>query len=65
MDIFSKILMVVFAIFLLWMLFRFIKSNPESLSFANLNKSFMSMGLLAVGLIVFIAVVVMLLRRGA
>lgn len=63
MDTFSKIMMVVFAIFLLWILFRYIKSNPESLSLANLNKSFFSVGLLAIGLIVFIAVVVMLLRR--
>jgi len=47
------------------MLFRFIKSNPESLSRASLGKSFYSMGLLAIGLIVFIAVVVMLLRQSA
>lgn len=63
MDTLSKIAAIIFAAFLGWMLFRFIKSNPESLSFGNLNKSFLSMGLLAVGLIVFIAVVVMLLRH--
>lgn len=58
----SKIAAIVFAVFLGWMLFRFIKSNPESLSFSSLNKSFYSMGILAIGLIVFVAVVVMLLR---
>ncbi len=64
MDILSKIGAIIFAAFLAWMLFRYIKSNPESLSLANLNKSMFTMGLLAVGLIVFIAVVVMLLRNG-
>ncbi len=63
MDTFSKIAAVVFGIFLIWMLFRYIKSNPESLSRENLSKSFYSMGLLGVGLIIFIAFVVMLLRR--
>lgn len=59
----SKIAAVLFAAFLLWMLFKYIKSNPESLSSANLNKSFYTMGILGVGLIVFIAVIIMLLRR--
>lgn len=63
MDMLSKIAAVLFATFLLWMLFKYIKSNPESLSSANLNKSFYTMGILGVGLIVFIAVIVMLLRR--
>lgn len=63
MDMLSKIAAVLFAAFLLWMLFKYIKSNPESLSSANLNKSFYTMGILGVGLIVFIAVIIMLLRR--
>ena len=58
----SKIAAVAFAVFLCWMLFRFIKANPESLSFSNLNKSLFALGMLAIVLIVFIAVVVMLLR---
>lgn len=62
MDMLSKVAAIIFAAFLCWMLFRFIKSNPESLSFSNLNKSFFSMGILAVGLIVFVGVVVVLLR---
>jgi hypothetical protein len=47
------------------MLYKFIKGNPESLTTASLGKSFYSMGLLAIALIVFIAVVVMLLRQSA
>ena len=62
MDLGSKIALALFAAFLIWGLFRVIRSNPESLSFANLNKSFGTMGLLALGLIIFIAVIVYLLR---
>lgn len=62
MDIFSKIVAILFAAFLLWMLYRYIKANPESLSLANINKSFYTMGIIGVGLIVFIAVIVYFLR---
>jgi DMSO/TMAO reductase YedYZ heme-binding membrane subunit len=63
MDIFGKIVAIVAAALVLFFLFRYIKSNPESLSLDNLNKSAFTMGILAVGLIAFIAVIVMLLRR--
>lgn len=63
MDTFSKIMAILVAIMLLWFLFRYIRSNPESLSLANLNKSFFTMGLLGLILIAFIAAVVFLLRR--
>ncbi len=62
MDMLSKIVAILFAVFLLWGLFRYLKANPESLSLANLNKSMLTMGIVAVGLIVFIAIVVFLLR---
>lgn len=62
MDMLSKIVAILFALFILWMLFRYIKANPESLSLANLNKSMFTMGMLALGLIVFIGIVVYLLR---
>lgn len=62
MDILSKIAIIGFSVFLIWMLYSYIKKNPESLSLANLNKSFFTMGILGVGLIVFIAMVVILLR---
>ncbi len=62
MDMLSKIAAIIFAVFLGWMLFRFIRSNPESLSFKNLNKSFFAMGILGIALIAFVALVVVLLR---
>lgn len=63
MDIFSKIAVIAAAVMLLFFLFRFVRANPESLSLANLNKSFYTLGLLGLVLIAFIAVVVFLLRR--
>lgn len=65
MDMFSKIIAVLVGIFLVWMLFRYVRSNPESLSWGNINKSMYSMGILAVGLFVFIAVIIMLLKSGS
>lgn len=62
MDIVSKIAVILFAAFLLWMLFRFIKANPESLTLPNLNKSMLTMGVVGIGLIIFIALIVWLLR---
>jgi len=63
MDIASKVAAVLFGLFILWGLIKFVRSNPESLSWESLNKSFGAMGILAIILIAFIAVVVMLLRR--
>jgi len=63
MDIVSKVIAVAFGIFILWGLVSYLRANPESLSKENLSKSFFSMGVLGVILILFIAVVVMLLRR--
>lgn len=63
MDMLSKIAAVLFGVFLAFMLYRFVRSNPESLSKESLGKSFYSMGILAVALIVFIALVIMLLGR--
>lgn len=62
MDTFSKIIAVLFAAMMLFFLYRFVRSNPESLSRENLSKSFGAMGILGIVLIVFVAGVIMLLR---
>lgn len=62
MDLGSKIAAILFGAFIVWMLVRYLRANPESLSSANLSKSFYSLGILGVILIAFVAVVVMLLR---
>lgn len=49
-------------VLLLWLLYRNIKGNPEAFSSTNLNKSFMTLGLLALLLIATVAFAVLLLK---
>lgn len=49
--------------FILWRIYRVIKENPEVVSKQNLTKSFTSMGLLALVLIGFVAILVALVRQ--
>lgn len=46
-----------------WMLFRFIKGDPDAFSKANFSKSFGSMGVLAIILMCLIGIVVFMLRN--
>jgi len=48
---------------ILWILYRNIKARPEQLSRENLTKSFSSMGILALLLIVFVALLVFMVRH--
>lgn len=47
---------------ILFLLYRAIKGRPDQFSKENLNKSFFTMGILAVVLIAFIALMVLFLR---
>lgn len=58
----GKLFALLGGLLLCWLIFRSIRSNPELFTKANLSKSFMTMGFLALGLIAFIAFGVMLLR---
>lgn len=49
---------------LVWILYRGIKNNPEAFSKDNLNKSFLTMGVLALILIGVIFFAVILLKKG-
>ena len=48
--------------FVVWILFRNIRTNPEAFSKSNLNQSFMTMGLLALLLIAVVGFAVIMLR---
>ncbi len=50
-------------VFLVWILYRGIKGNQEAFSKENLNRSFMTMGVLALLLIGIVGLVLMLLRH--
>jgi hypothetical protein len=51
------------AAMVIFMLYRLIKGRPELFSKENLNKSFFTMGILAIGLIGFIALLILMLRN--
>ena len=51
------------AAMIIYVLYRTIKGRPELFSRENLNKSFFTMGILAVGLIGFIALLILMLRN--
>lgn len=55
---------VVGALFVGWLVYRRIKHDRAAFSAANLSRSAMTLGVLALGLIGFIAVLVLLLRQG-
>jgi hypothetical protein len=51
--------------FLIWMMYRTIKGNPEAFSKANLSRSFTTAGFLALILIVVVGVAIFILRQGS
>ncbi|MCR9191424.1 MAG: hypothetical protein NXI01_02040 [Gammaproteobacteria bacterium] len=62
MDSLYQILGLIGAGLVAWLLYRTIKSRPEQFSRENLNKSFATMGILAIALIVFVALLVLLVN---
>ncbi|KTC91550.1 hypothetical protein OQJ18_12085 [Fluoribacter dumoffii] len=63
METLYQILGLIGAGLILFILYRAIKGNPEQFSRENLNKSFFSMGVLAIILIGFIALLILILRN--
>lgn len=62
MEIWYQILGLISAGLILFILYRTIKGRPEQFTKANLNKSFYTMGLLALGLMVFIYLLILIVR---
>lgn len=57
-----SLLYLIAAAILIWFGYRMIKNNPQMFSRENIGKSFTTVGLLALGLIGFIALLVLLLK---
>lgn len=64
METFYQILALIGAALIIWFIYRSIKGRPEMFSRANLSKSFFSLGILAVILIIFIGLLIFMLRQG-
>lgn len=62
MQTFYQILALLGAGFIIWILYRTIKTRPEQFSREKLNQSFLSMGILALFLIGFVGLLVLMLR---
>ncbi len=62
MDTLYQVLGLIGAALIVWVIYRSIKGRPEQFSRENLTKSFSSMGILALLLIGFVAVLVFLAR---
>jgi hypothetical protein len=63
MDTLYQILGLLGAAMIIFVLYRTIKGRPEQFSKENLSKSFLTMGILAIGLIGFIALLILMLRN--
>jgi hypothetical protein len=63
METFYQILGIIFAVLIIYILFQTIKNRPDQFSKQNLNKSFLTMGVLGIGLIGFVALLILLVRH--
>lgn len=62
MDTLYQILGLIGAGLIVFILYKMIKGRPELFSKENLNKSFMTMGVLAIGLIAFVGLLIVMLN---
>lgn len=60
----AKLLLILLIGFMGWLVYRSIKGQPQAFSKENLNKSFYLLGWLALGLIGFVVLLVLLLKKG-
>lgn len=64
METFYQILALIGAALIVWVTYRAIKGRPDQFSRENINKSFFSLGVLAIILIMFVALLVLMVRQG-
>lgn len=62
METLYQLLALIGAALIVWVTYRSIKGRPDLFSRDNINKSFFSLGILAVILIVFVGLLVLILR---
>ena len=62
MQTFYQIMGIIGAVLVLIILYRTIKGRPDLFSKDNLNKSFFTMGILAIGLIGFVTLLILMVR---
>lgn len=65
METLYQILALIGSGLAIWLLYRYIRTRPEQFSRDNLTKSFSTMGILALVLIVFVAFLIFMVRQSA
>lgn len=60
----GKFFFIIGAALMAWLLYRQIRLRPDSFSKDKLSKSFFTLGILALGLILFFALLVWMIRAG-
>lgn len=65
METFYQILAILGSGLVVWILYRTIRSRPDQFSRENLGKSFTTMAILGIVLIVFVAFLVFMVRQSA
>lgn len=58
----TKLILVLLSAYFVWQLFRYVRANPGAFSKANLNRSFVTLGGLAILLIGFVALLVSIVK---
>jgi TRAP-type C4-dicarboxylate transport system permease small subunit len=64
MSTFYQILALVAAGLIVWFTYAAIKNQPNQFSREKINKSLYSMGILALGLILFVGLLILFVRAG-
>jgi hypothetical protein len=64
MDTLYQVLALIGAALVVWVTYRAIKGRPEMFTRDNLRKSFFSLGVLAIVLIMFVALLVLMVLQG-
>ena len=62
METFYQLLGVIGAGLIVWLLYRTIKSKADVFNKAAMSKSFFTMGVLALGLIIFVCFLIVMVR---
>lgn len=62
METLYQLLAIVGAVFLVWFLYRTIQKRPDQFTREKWSKSFMTMGVLSLMLIAFVALLVLFVR---
>lgn len=62
MSFLSQLLVVLLAIFLIWQMFTYVRAHPQMFSKDNLSRSIFTLGVLALILIGFVALLVFLVK---